>query len=126
MRDHLTDLGDVAVAVITFAPVDDLAAHRRHLEVPFALLADPERVVYRRFGLERGAIHKIWRPATLALYARLIRQGRKLRRPNQDTRQLGGDFVIDADGRLAWACRPDAPDARPDVSEIIAAVDASR
>lgn len=126
MRDRQPDLGDTAIAVITFGQPGDLPAHRAHLALPFPLLADPERRVYRQFGLARGALHRIWSPGTLVLYARLLRQGRKLQRPTQDTRQLGGDFVIGPDGRLAAAFRPASPDARPPIDALVAAVAAAR
>jgi hypothetical protein len=57
---------------------------------------------------------------------RLIRAGRRLRRPTQDTRQLGGDFVVDRRGRLAYAYRSARPDDRPPVEELIDAARAAR
>lgn len=126
MRDRLDRFGDTAVAVVTFGLPEDLAAHRDHLDLPFPLLADPERSVYRRFGLGRARLHRIWNPGTLREYARLIRKGARPRRPTQDTRQLGGDFVIGPDGRLAAEFRPPSPDARPPVDELVAAVRRSR
>lgn len=124
--EHLDQLPGVSVAVVTFAPVDGLAAQRRHLGVPFPLLSDPDRELYRAFGLGRGSMRAIYGVGTLRLYARLLRQGRRLKRPNQDTRQLGGDFVIDGEGRLTAAFRPASPDARPTVAELIEAVTAAR
>lgn len=111
---------------MTFAPGDRLAAHRRHLDLPFTLLADPDRALYRAFGLGRGSLHRIWSPGTLALYARLLRRGRRLARPTEDTRQLGGDVVIGPDGRLARAFRPRSPDQRPPLSDLVDAVARSR
>jgi hypothetical protein len=126
VRDRLADLGDAAVAAITFAEPVDLPAHRAYLDLPFPLLADPDRGLYRRFGLGRGSIHRIWGTGTLKMYARLLRRGRRLRRPTQDTRQLGGDFVIDADGRMSAEFRPTSPDGRPPIDDLITAVQATR
>lgn len=122
MRDHLDDLGDTAVAAVTFADTGRAAAHREHLDLPFPLLADPERAVYRRFGLDRAPLWRIYNPGTLRLYGQLLRRGRRLRRPVEDTRQLGGDFVIDGTGRLAAAFRSRSPDDRPPIGELVAAV----
>ncbi len=126
MRDQLDRFGGAAVAVITFAEPDRLPAHRHHLELPFPLLADPDRIAYRRFGLGRGSLHRIWNPGTLATYGRLLRRGRRLRRPTEDTRQLGGDFVIGPDGALAAAFRPRSPDDRPSITRLVEAVEAAR
>lgn len=126
MRDRLDDLGDASIAAVTFADVERLAAHREHLDLPFPLLADPERALYRRFGLDRAPLWRIYNPGTLRLYGRLLARGRRLRRPVDDTRQLGGDFVIDADGRLAAAFRPRSPDDRPPIDHLVAAVHRAR
>ena len=122
MRDRLTDFADTTIAVVTFSAHGDLGAHRSHLDLPFPLLADPDRDLYLRFDLGRGALHQIWRPATLKLYAQLVARGHRLRKPTSDTRQLGGDFVIGSDGRLAAGFWPVAPDDRPTVNELLAAV----
>ena len=122
VRDHLDRLGDAAVAVITFAPIEDLAAYHRHLDLSFPVLSDPDRELYRTFQLGRGSFRAVYGVGTLAMYARLLRRGRRYQRSTQDTRQLGGDFVIDASGRLAAAFRPPSPDTRPDIDELAAAL----
>lgn len=122
MRDRLHDFGDARLAAVTFATAEELPAHRMHLELPFPMLADPDRETYRQFDLGRGALRDIWSLGTMTMYARLLRQGRRLRRPTQDTRQLGGDFVIDPQGRLAAAFRPASPDDRPAIESLIEAV----
>ena len=124
MRDELEHAGrpDVDVAVITFGAGAPAAGYRAHLDIPFAVLRDEHRAAYRAYGLDRAALRAIYRPATLAKYIRLVRAGRKVRRPTEDTRQLGGDFVVGPDGRLRFAYRPVAPDDRPPASAIVAAL----
>lgn len=46
-----------------------------------------------------GDVALVYGVGTLRLYIRLVRNGRRLQRPTQDTRQLGGDFVIDVGGK---------------------------
>ena len=122
VRDHLDRLGEALPIVITFS--DDparLAAYRTHLQIEFPVLADVDRVLYRVFGAGRGSLRRVWSPGTLAMYARLVRRGRRLRGPTEDTRQLGADAVIDREGRLSRLWLPPGPDARPSVEEIIGA-----
>ena len=123
MRDHLDQLDDAQPVVITFT--DDptrLGAYRDHLDVPFPVVADVDRVLYRLFGAGRGALRQVWSPGTLTTYARLMREGRRLHRPREDTRQLGADAVIDRDGRLHRLWLPSSPDARPHIDELVDAV----
>lgn len=126
MRDHQAQLGDALLVVVTFADAPErLAAYRRHLGLGLAdlpVLADTERALYRLLGAGRGSLRRVWSPGTLAMYVRLVRRGRSLRRPEDDTRQLGADAVVDRSGRLHRAWLPSGPDQRPPVSEIIDAV----
>jgi hypothetical protein len=122
VRDRLVEFGPAAVAVVAFADQSDLARHRAHLGLPFPILADTDRSMYRRFGMERGSLRDVYSLGTLHLYWRLLRAGRRLRRPIDDTRQLGGDFVLDRDGTLAAGFWPTSPDDRPDVDQLIEAV----
>jgi hypothetical protein len=123
VRDHLDHFGDAEVAVVTFADPARLAAHREHLGVPFPVLADPDRELYRRLGAERGTVRQVWSPGTLRTYGRLLRRGRRPRRATEDTRQLGADAVVGRDGRLRYLARPPSPDTRPPVRDLIDALD---
>lgn len=100
VRDHLDQLGDTLPVVITFA--DDpsrLTAYRTYLDLEFPVVADVDRTLYRLLGAGRGSFFRVWSPGTIAMYARLVRRGRRLHAPTEDTRQLGADAVIDRDGR---------------------------
>ena len=123
MRDHLVEFADASVAVVTFAAPERLAAYRRHLALPFPVLADPDRTLYRLLGVERGSTRQVWSVGTLRLYARLLREGRRLRRPTEDINQLGADVVVSRDGVVRYLSLPSTPDARPPVSELVAALD---
>jgi len=123
VRDHLDRMGDAAVAVVTFAAPDRLAAYRDHLGLPFPILADPDLVVYGMLGIGRGSTREVWSLGTLRLYARLVRSGRRLQRTTEDVRQLGADVVIGRDGRVRYLARPSSPDARPPIADLLAALD---
>jgi hypothetical protein len=123
VSDHLDQLGDALPVVITFA--DDparLAAYRSHLGVTFPVLADTDRVLYHLLGAGRGSIRDVWSPGTIRMYLRLIRRGRRLRLPTDDTRQLGADAVLDRAGRVHRVWLPPSPDSRPALAEVVAVV----
>lgn len=123
VRDHRSQLGDALPVIITFADDPErLAAYRAHLGLDVPVLADVDRVLYRMFGAARGSLRRVWSPGTLAMYAQLLRRGRRLSAPTEDTRQLGADAVLDQDGRLRRLWLPDSPNARIHIDEIIAAV----
>ena len=123
VRDHRAQFGDATVVVVTFAAPDRLAAHREHLRIPFTIVTDTDRSLYRLLGAERGSNRQVWSLGTLRMYTGLLRQGRRLQRPTEDIHQLGADAVIGRDGRLRFLSLPSTPDARPPVSALIAALD---
>jgi hypothetical protein len=108
--------------VVTFADdVNRLAAYRAHLAIDFPILADPDRSLYQAVGAGRGSFRRVWSPGTIAMYARLVRRGRRLRPPRDDTRQLGADLLIDGTGRLRRVWLPESPDLRPSIDEVVSA-----
>lgn len=126
MRDRLRALDDttpVDLVVVTFTDQPErLAAYRDHLGIDGPIVADPERRLYRAVGAGRGRLRDVWSPGTLATYARLIRRGRRLQRPTEDTRQLGADIVVDTTGTVRRLWLPSGPDQRPSADEIVAAI----
>ncbi len=115
------------VVVIAFEPVERLTIYRQQQGWPFPITTDPDRAIYRRFGLESGSWTQIIRPSVAWSYLRLLVSGRRLRRPSPgvDLQQLGGDFVIDPDQTVRYARRSMAPDDRPDPQELLEALDRS-
>jgi peroxiredoxin len=122
VRDRLDEFGAAAVAVITFGATERVAAYQRDQLAPLTVLVDDDRRTYRAYGLGRGSVWKVWGPKIWWAYAKLIRRGRRFRRPSEDTLQLGGDFVVGRDGRIAYAFYSDDPDDRPPVDDLVAAV----
>ncbi len=91
-----------------------------------AWLSDPDRRLYRALDLPRASLWRVYNPGTIRMYGRLLRSGRTMSRPVDDTRQLGADVVVAPDGALSTVFRPPSPDSRPSVEELIAAVDEAR
>lgn len=110
--------------VITFTQVDLARRYRDEIGPGLTVLIDPDRSAYTAYGLERGRFTTIWGWRSLRAYTRILRRRglSSLRRPVEDTRQLGGDFVVDAQGRLVWAHHGRGPDDRPTAAQVAASV----
>jgi len=115
-------MGDAEVALVTFTRQRNLRGYRSRFGLPYPVLTDETRETYRAYGLGRGPWWRIWGPATVRAYARLMRKGARLQAPKEDTLQLGGDFVVGRDGQLVYAYRSKGPDDRPAVDDLVAAV----
>lgn len=122
-RDGFAARGCSVLVVVQAKP--EFLAHyltRRSYGVAFA--SDPERVVYRAFGLERTPFRTFLRPRVLLGYLAGMLRGYAPRTPYQgeDVFQLGGDFILDNAGRISFAYRSRNPTDRPAVSRLLAAL----
>jgi hypothetical protein len=112
VRERLTGSA-VGVVVVGFSPPEALAALAEHLGLTGPVLSDPDRGVYRLLGLRRAPIWQVYSPSTLGYYARAALRGRRLAKPVEDTRQMGGDALV-VDGVVVRRWRPGTPDDRAD------------
>jgi peroxiredoxin len=118
---------DAAGATVLFVGFDEPGLLQRTLlaglELPYPLLVDRDRRAYAAWGLARAPALRIWAdPRVWGRYLRAALGGQRPTRFGSDTLQLGGDFVIDPDGRVAYA-RPQRTDDRPPVTQLLAAVE---
>ena len=113
----------VRVVVVGFAEPLSLRAYQQRQGIgQLLVLADPDRRAYRAFGLGRGRFARVWLdPRVWARYLRLILAGARPEPAHEDPLQLGGDALIDADGRITWIYRSRGPEDRPTISQIAAA-----
>lgn len=116
----LHDDPGVGLVVIGFSPVDRLTAITGHLGWTGRVLSDPHRLLYHRLGIGRAPWWRVYSPGTVALYIRAVARGQRLTKPEEDTRQLGGDAVM-VDGTVTVLWRPRSPDDRPHAAEVLAA-----
>jgi hypothetical protein len=93
--------------------------HAHRIAVP--VLADPERRVYRAYGLGRGPWWRMYGPRVLWGYLRRIPRGARVHL-HGDTLQRGGDFVIAPDGSVLLAHVGRDPFDRPPVDALLGAV----
>jgi peroxiredoxin len=116
---------DVQVLVISFGAEFWARAWLQETQLPFPLLLDPERSVYRSYGLERSFV-RVWSPKVMWHYTRRVLAGQKLQSIQGDPHQLGGDFVVDAAGVIRLAHRSKDPVDRPPVEALLAAIKETR
>lgn len=124
MKSRL-DAARAQVIVIGFEPAEHLAVLRDRIQSPFRFVVDRNRVFYRAFDLPRiGVARTYLHPKVLGFYGKMATKGRlpQLRR-NQDRRQLGGDFVLDAKGAVVLSHPERGPEDRAPVISIVRAVE---
>jgi peroxiredoxin len=118
--DELAQL-DAQVLLVSFGEERWARAWLQETGAPFPLLLDPERAVYRAYGLETSFV-RVWSPKVMWHYTRRVLAGQKLQSIQGDPHQLGGDFVVDAQGVIRLAHRSRDPVDRPPVETLLAAL----
>jgi peroxiredoxin len=99
---QLENLG-LTTIVLFHSPAAKLEASQTDI-TPFELVADPEKEIFRAFGIETG-----WRgmfsPTVMREYVQALLAGYKPGLTTSDGGITGNpaDFLIDADGRIAYA-----------------------
>jgi hypothetical protein len=124
-EDELDELG-VTVVVVTFQSGYLERAYVEETGLPWPLLVDETRDLYRAYGMERGRFWDIFGPKSLALYIQLVLRGRRPRAAAGDTRQLGGDVLVDPSGTVRLHHVGSGPADRPTVDAILDVVRSAR
>jgi len=107
------------IAVVTFETSPLVRAYLADTSIAWPVLIDAERRVYRAYGMHRGRLSDIWGLGTWMAYAKELARGRLPRSSGGDTRQLGGDVLIDPDGQVRLHHVGRGPADRPSVAAIL-------
>jgi hypothetical protein len=124
LRQHKPDLEaqSVNLVVVTFDSAVIARGYADRTGIVWPLLLDDQRQLYRAYGMEQGGMWDVWGWSSWMTYAKLLWKGRKLQPPTGDTRQLGGDVIVDPHGivRLHWI--GSGPADRPSVEFLLEAI----
>ena len=111
----------VEVLLISFGKPEEAKVWLEEICPSFQLLLDSKRRVYHAYNLESSFMAS-WNMKTLLYYVRALLSGRKWRGIKGSSTQLGGDFVINQDGRFLLVYRGKHATDRPQVSELLDAL----
>lgn len=124
MRQHQRELttAEVDVLVVTFEMPERARKYADESELPWPLLIDTDRSLYRAFGMDRADSWTVFGPRSWIGYIALLLRGRRLKKPTGDVHQLGGDVLIDPKGIVRYHYVGDGPIDRPSVGQLLARV----
>ena len=113
----------VRIFAVSFESATRTGEYQQKQRLPFPILRDPHRAAYLLFGIERRAVHKIYRPSTIWYYVRSAIRGEFPGRTKGDMFQLGGNVLLDRDGSTLWVYQSSQPADRPSVDAIFKEID---
>jgi len=110
------------VVLVGMGTPEESAAFLKHAGVPFPMISDPKRQLYRAFGLKMAAALELLSPALAFKALATMARGHSVGLPIGDVRQLPGVFVINTGGRIVYShVASDAAD-HPDPEKILSAL----
>lgn len=101
-RERIARAG-LGIAVVMQATPEAAAVFAKRFAPGLLCLADPERIAYRAFGLERGTLFQTFlNPKVWSAISRARQKGYQVEPPpaGQDAMQMSGTFIIGRDGRI--------------------------
>jgi len=107
------------VFVVTFEPSEAALAYVRDTDLPWPVLIDEQRTLYRAYGMERGSRRDTYSLSTIWAYLKLMLKGRLPHRSDSDIYQKGGDVLIDSGLIVRLHHVGSTPADRPPVERLI-------
>ncbi|MFV1958519.1 MAG: SelL-related redox protein [Planctomycetota bacterium] len=121
LRQHSAQLAErnVEVCVVTFDAGPLSMAYVRDTDLPWPLLVDEDRTLYRAYGMHLGNWWNVLGPPAIGVYLKLLWRGRRLKQAGRDVHQLGGHVLIDPQGIVKTHHVGAGPADRPEASELL-------
>ena len=94
---------------------------RHDYEVPFPIVCDPDRVLYKEYGLRDMDPRDYRSPRMLVQVVKVLAQGYGYKSGQGSSSQLGGVFIIDTGGKARFAHIAANAADHPSPQEIIRA-----
>ena len=109
------------VVTVSFGTPYWIQVWLQETQSPFPFLMDAEKMSYQAYDLESSTLRS-WSPATVLYYAKAKLQGREMMKQRGDAHQLGGDFIINPQGRIRLSHPSANPADRPSVDALLTAL----
>lgn len=111
--------------LVGLGSVEETAAFKTRFEVPFPMIADPERRLFEAFRLKRASAGSLLSAGMVVKGLKAMAGGHGLGMPQGDVRQLPGVFIIDPEGRIRFSHHAEGPADHPTPEALLAALRAN-
>jgi len=113
-----------SILIVSQAKPEVLTLYLSRSKWKVPIVCDPGRAAYTAFGLERTGWLTFFKPRVLWGYFRGMFKGYRVKKPyaDEDILQLGGDFLLTRERKVAFAYPSADPTDRPAVSDLLAAL----
>lgn len=110
------------VVLVGLGNVAETAAFKERFEVPFTMIADPEKRLFEAFRLKQASVGSLFSAKMVVKGMTAMAKGHTIGKPKGDVRQLPGVFIIDADSRIRFSHYADGPADHPQPEALLDAL----
>jgi peroxiredoxin len=108
------------VVLVGLGSVEETASFKKRFDVPFPMIADPERELFMAFRLKRASTGSLLSAGMMVRGLKAMAMGHGIGVPKGDVRQLPGVFIIDTDGRIRFSHHASGPADHPQPETLLA------
>jgi peroxiredoxin len=108
------------IILVGLGTFDQAEAFKKRFSLSFPIICDPEKKLYRTYGLGRGSVASIVSPAFLFKGLKTVSRGHMLGPPQGDIMQMPGVFLIDTSGNIRYAYYSKDPSDNPSIDALLA------
>jgi len=101
------------VVLVGLGSVEQTATFKERFDVPFPMIADPEKRLFEAFRLKRAATGALLSAKMVFRGVTAMAKGHGMGVPQGDVRQLPGVFIIGTDGRILFSHHASGPADHP-------------
>jgi peroxiredoxin len=118
-KERFEDSG-FQIVLVGLGKPEQAEKFRKEFSLTFPVICDPEKDLYRTFGLGRGTLSSMTSPRVLLKGLGSITRGHTPGIPQGNVLQLPGVFLIDTRGNIRYAHYAKNPADYPPVDSLLA------
>jgi len=111
------------IILVGLGTFDQAEAFKKRFSISLPIICDPEKKLYRTYGLGRGSVASIISPAFLFKGLKTLSRGHSLGSPQGDIMQMPGVFLIGTSGNIRYAHYSKDPSDNPSIDDLLALKD---
>ena len=112
-KDRFDALG-AQVVLVGLGSVEETADFKAKFDIPFDMVADPEKILFKAFDLKQASTGKLLSVGMAVKGVSAMLRGHGIGVPRGDVRQLPGVFIIDAGGQIRYRYYAEGPADHPE------------
>jgi peroxiredoxin len=107
------------VVLVGLGTAEQAGEFKEEFSLTFPIICDPQKELYRQFGLGRGGVSSLASPVVLLRGMRAMARGYTPGIPREDVMQMPGVFLIDKDGEIRYSYYSKDASDHPPVDSLL-------